>query len=151
MDTIERAQTINAPVDKVFAYLADPKANPEWLPGMVEVKHVKVTKKGIGTTHRWVYKMAGMQFRGENVTTEFVPNERLVNESKGDIESIWTWVFEPTEDGTKLSLAVDYNIPPGVLAKLTQPFVLKQNRREAVLAMANIKAKMEDQAPETSG
>lgn len=144
MDTIEREVTINAPVEKVFAYLADPKANPEWLPGMVEVKDVNLAREGVGTTHRWVYKMAGLRFEGETRATEYVRNQRLVTQSNGDIESIWTWVLEPLEGGTKLNVTVQYAVPAGVLGKLTEPFVLKQNRREAVLAMANIKAKMEE-------
>jgi len=144
MTKIERSITIDAPVERVFAYLADPMANPEWLPGMVEVKEVHLAEEGVGTTHRWVYKMAGIRFEGENSTTEYLPNQRIVTETKGGIESIWTWVFEPHEAGTKLNLTVEYGVPTGVLRKLTEPFVVRQNRREAVLAMANIKARMEE-------
>jgi hypothetical protein len=64
-----------------------------------------------------------------------------VVQDKGGIPSTWTWVFQPQEGGAKASLVVKYTVP--VLGKLAESLVLKQNEREADLAMADIKAKME--------
>lgn len=141
MAKIEKTITINAPVEKVFAYVEDPMSNPEWLPGVVEVKDV--TGQGVGSHFRWVYKMVGMRLEGESTTTEYVSNRRIVTQSKGGAVSTWTWTFEPHDGGTKLNLVVEYTIPVPVLGKLAEALVLKQNEREAGLAMANIKARME--------
>ena len=54
-----------------------------------------------------------------------------------------TWTYEPQGDGTKLSVHIEYTIPVPVLGKIAEALVLRQNEREADLAMANIKAKME--------
>ena len=64
MPKVERNITINAPVKKVFDYIADPSLTPEWLPGMIETKDIVQTKEGVGSTHNWIYKMAGMTFKG---------------------------------------------------------------------------------------
>jgi ribosome-associated toxin RatA of RatAB toxin-antitoxin module len=67
----------------------------------------------------------------------------MVTRSKGSINSLWTWNFEPQNNGTKIELVIDYTIPMPVLGKIAEAIVLKQNIREADLALANIKAKME--------
>jgi carbon monoxide dehydrogenase subunit G len=141
MARVERSITVNAPVEKVFAYLDDPMTQLAWLPGMVEVKDV--TGKGVGSHFQWTYKMVGVHFRGRGTVIEHVSDERIVVESKGGIVSTWTWTFEPHDGGTKLNLDIEYTVPVPVLGKLAEALVLKQNEREADLAMANIKAKME--------
>ena len=40
MPEVKRSVTINAPVEKVFNYLADPMNQPEWLPSLMVIKDV---------------------------------------------------------------------------------------------------------------
>ena len=143
MAKIERTVTINAPVEKVFTYIADPMTLLEYLPSMMEVKDVTLTDEGVGSHYRWVYKMAGIRFEGESTVIEFVPNERRVAQTKRGIVSTWTWVFEVHDGGTKLNLTVEYTIPIPVLSKLAEALVLRQNERMADVAMSNVKDKME--------
>jgi len=143
MPKIDRSITINAPVKKVFEYIADPKLTPEWLPGMIETKDINQTEDGVGSTHNWVYKMSGMTFEGKNITDEFIQDKKIVIRSEGSIKTLWNWNFEPHDNKTKINLSVEYTIPMPVLGKLAEKIVLKQNEREADLALSNIKAKME--------
>ena len=143
MPKIERSVTINAPVKKIFDYIADPKLQVEWLPGMIEVKDIKQTKEGVGSTYKFSYKVAGMRFEGEDIVEEYIPNKKMVTRSKGGIESSWTWNFEPYNDGTKVEVIVEYKVPIPVLGKIAEALVLKQTEREADHALANIKDKME--------
>ena len=143
MPKIEKSITINAPVKKVFEYFSKTELLPEWMPGMVEVKDIKSTEEGVGSTYKQVYKMAGKRFEGESITEEFVPEKKVVTRSKGGINSLWTWNFKPYNDGTKLDVIVDYTVPIPVLGKIAEAVILKQNIREAELALANIKDKVE--------
>jgi len=143
MPKIERSVTINAPVKKIFDYIADPKLQVEWLPGMIEVKDIKSTKGVVGSTYKFSYKVAGMRFEGEDIVEEYIPNKKMVTRSKGGIESSWTWNFEPYNDKTKVEVIVEYKVPIPVLGKIAEALVLKQNQREADHALANIKDKME--------
>ena len=143
MPKIERSITINAPVSEVFEYIADPKLTPEWLPGMIETKDIKQTENGIGSTHNWLYKMSGMTFEGKNITDEFEKDKKIVIRSEGNIKTLWNWNFTPQDNTTRLDLSVEYTVPMPVLGKLAEKVVLKQNEREADLALSNIKAKME--------
>jgi carbon monoxide dehydrogenase subunit G len=143
MPKIEKSITINAPVKKVCDYVSNPELMPEWMPGMVEVKNINLTKEGVGSTYKWVYKMAGMRFKGESTTEEYIPEKKSVARTKGGISSLWTWNYEPHNNGTKIDLVVEYTVPVPVLGKIAEAIVLKQNIREADLALSNIKAKME--------
>ena len=87
--------------------------------------------------------MAGVLLKGESTTTEHIPNERIVMQSKGGVTSTWIFNFETHDGGTMMELDIEYTIPVPVLGKLAEKIVLKRNEREADLAMANIKEKME--------
>jgi hypothetical protein len=88
--------------------------------------------------------MSGMTFEGKNITDEFIKDKKIVIRSEGSIKTIWNWNFTPQDNSTKLDLSLEYTVPVPVLGKLAEKVVLKQNEREADLALENIKAKMED-------
>jgi carbon monoxide dehydrogenase subunit G len=125
----------------VFEYLDDPMNDLEWLPGVTET--TDVTGSGVGKRHRWKYKMVGVPLSGETVVVEHVPNQRQVIKSSGSTESTWTFIYEPTEDGTMLDLTIDYTIPVPVLGKLAEKLVHGRNEREMDLAMENIRERLE--------
>ena len=141
MPTINNSINISAPVDKVFAYLSDPRNSTEWFVGMTESTHV--SGSGVGQHSRWTYTMIGIPFQGDSKLTEHVPNQRLVYEQTGGITSIMTFTFAPHEGGTKLGLDMDYTIPVPVLGKLAEKVVFKRNQREAQMSMENIKERSE--------
>ena len=85
MARAEKQLTINAPVEKVFDYLADVARHGEWAkPGhKLQVEKTSDGPVGQGATFRSV----GHQFgRHEDTVTitEYVPNERVVYESEGN-------------------------------------------------------------------
>ena len=141
MARVEKSAYIDAPVERVSAYLRDPMSNLEWLPGMMEV--TKVSGEGVGARFRWVYKMAGIAWEGESTALEFVPNERFVTESKSGIVSTWTWDFSSKNGGTQIDLAVDYIVPIPVLGRLAETLVVTQNERVLDTALENIRGRME--------
>ena len=138
----ERTITINAPVEKVFSYIDEPTNLLEIWPSMVEVKDVQRLPKG-GTSFRFVYKMAGIRFEGTSEDIEYVANERIVTKTKGGIEAIYTWTFQPEDGGTKMTVEVEWTVPVPVLGKLAEAFIVRQQEREFDLLLANLKDKME--------
>ena len=87
--------------------------------------------------------MAGVFLEGETTVTEHIQNKRRVTQIKGGVNSTWVFNFETQDGGTMMELEIEYTIPVPVLGKLAEKIVLKRNEREADLAMANIKDKME--------
>jgi uncharacterized protein YndB with AHSA1/START domain len=142
MVTIERSVTIDAPPEKVFGYFEDPKHFLEIMPGMVEVKDIEKLPTG-GYRYHWLYKMAGVPFEGETETTKFVPNELIVDRSKGQIDSTFDWKFHAENGGTHVKLAVGYEVPKPLFGKFAERFILKLNEREAETVLANLKDRIE--------
>jgi coenzyme Q-binding protein COQ10 len=141
MAKVERSITINAPVDKVFAYISNPANEMEWFTSITDIRDIK--GQGVGQMYGYTYKMAGLPLKGESEVIEYTPNQRYVTKSKGGIVSTWTWTFSPEDSGTRLNVVVEYNIPVPVLGKVGEKLTLGQIEREADLAAANIKARLE--------
>ena len=142
MAKMEKSVTINAPVQKVFDFMADPRNLPEVWPSMVEVRDVQPAPAG-GYNFGWTYKMAGMRYEGASETTEFIANQHNVTESKKGIQSKFTWDYKPEAGGTKLNVRVEYTVPVPLLGKLAEAFIIKQNDHESDALLANLKARME--------
>jgi uncharacterized membrane protein len=141
MAKISRKNTINAPVDKVFSYISNPMNQLEWLPSISSVRDV--SGEGKGQTFSWTYKMAGLPLKGKTETLEHTANKRIGLKTSGGIASVWTWQFSGATGKTELDLSIEYTVPVPVLGKLAEKLIVRQNGREATLAMANIKSKME--------
>jgi len=142
MAKITKSVTINAPVEKVFAFMSQPTNLPEVWPSMVEIKNVQPSPAG-GYNFGWVYKMAGMRFDGASETTESITNQRTVTKSTKGIKSTFVWIYESKDGGTKLTVEVEYIVPVPLLGKLAEAFIMKQNDHEADVLLANLKARME--------
>jgi hypothetical protein len=111
------------------------------MPGMIEV--FDSTGTNVGDTFRWKYKMAGIMFEGESTVRELVQNRRIGSHTKGGITSDFLFLLTPKDGGTKLELNIEYTVPVPVLGKLAEKVVLKRNEREIVLALHNIKDRLE--------
>ena len=94
MSTVKGRTDINAPVDKVFDYIAAPVNLLKVWPSLVEV-HDAVTLPNGGHTFHFVYKMADVRFEGISEVTEVEAGRHIVSHTKGGIESTGRWDFEP--------------------------------------------------------
>lgn len=132
---------IRAPARDVFAYVNEPRTLADWMVGMIETRNVR--GEGEGQQYEWTFKMVGVQLRGENVVVEHVPNERAVHQSIGMISSTWTNTVRPEDDGTELTLEVEYTIPVPVLGKLAEHLTIQRNARNMDVALLNVKETLE--------
>ena len=142
MAKVEKTITINAPVENIFSYISDPTNLPEFWPSLVEIKDVQPLPNG-GHSFRFVYKMVGVRLEGTSEDTEFAVNQRNVNKTKGAIESTITAEFQPEDDGTKMTLELEYIVPIPVLGKVAEAIIIKANEREFELMLANLKDMVE--------
>ena len=121
MGRVETVIEIEAPIEKVFAFAADPKSL-ELAPEEAEVK-VEVTSEGpigVGTTFRMTAVLAGRRVEGEEEYVEFEENRSFKSRQiKGTLKRFdITTVFEATEKGTKATATWDYELPYSVLGKI---------------------------------
>ncbi len=141
MPKLNNSINISAPVEKVFAYVSDPRNSPEWFVGLTE--NTDVSGSGVGQRSRWTYTMIGIPFHGDSTLTEHVPNQRLVFKQEGGMTSTLAYTFSPHEGGTKVDVESEYTIPLPVLGKLAEKVVFKRNQREAEMGLANLKERLE--------
>jgi len=141
MVSLTKSVVVNAPADKVFAYVTEPTTMAEWLVSMVEARDV--IGSGEGQQYEWTYKMVGLQLRGQCTVVEHVPNEISVHQSIGSIDSSWTLGVEPHGEGTTLTVEVEYTIPIPVLGKMAERFLLQRDARDLEQSLTNVKEMLE--------
>ena len=141
MPSYENSIAIDAGLSDVFAYVNEPKKFPDWVHGMIDVRNV--IGSGEGQQYEWTFKMVGMQFRGQSVAVNYIPDECAAYQSIGMIESIWTNIVEPLDRETKLIIKVEYSIPTPVLGKLAEAIMLRRNRRGLDATLLNAKEVLE--------
>lgn len=142
MIKIKKSIRIDAPVSRVFDFASNPENMPAFWPSMVEVTDVKRGADG-GYAFDWVYKMAGVRFRGHSDPLAHEKDSLVVTRSKKGIPSTFRWHFQAEKGGTLLNLEVDYELPGKLLDKLAEPIVKRINEREADTVLANIKEMVE--------
>ncbi len=142
---MKRSIHIEAPVEKVFDLLKDPRYVPEGMTMDFAVTDVKLTDEGAGTYYRWVTKTPVLRIEGFNVYAEFIPNQRIIDRCSWPFIGDMTISFEPEGSGMQLTMESDprsfWRIPP--LRQLTDLFKSMSNER----LMSAIKADMEAPRP----
>jgi len=106
MIAFKHTALINAPVERVFSFVADPKRIPEWRDDVPGVSHMN-GGPGVGMTFtEEVHFMGTKQLHMKIV--EFVPNEKIVIEAEGGMPMLptQTFTFAPEGTGTRLTISV---------------------------------------------
>ena len=101
---MKRSIHIEAPVEKVFDFVKDPRNVPEGVTVPYEVMDVKLTEEGVGSYYGWASKTPGLRFEGFDVYTEFIPNQRITDRSSWSIFGDFITSFEPEGSGMKLTM-----------------------------------------------
>jgi len=143
MKMITRELRIDAPVDRVFDFLADPHHLLEIWPNIVEVNNVKKSKDNNGFNFSWGYKMAGTQFEGKCETIEYVPYERFAIKTNKGLDSTVLWRFQPSGQQTQITFRFEYQIPSTLLKTIKEQIVVQENEHEVDAMLQNVKTRLE--------
>jgi len=119
---IERSIVIEAPVEKVFAFVNDfdnfiKASSPEM---KMEILSRDEGPQRVGFITKARMHAGDQVWEVEVETTEFVENERVSMQQKGGAmkKMIMTDTFEPADGGTKWTAIVEYELPYSLLGKL---------------------------------
>ena len=139
MSAVSTEITVNAPVDKVYAFSKEVDRFPEFMPDMRSIEILERTPFDTGVEYlsRWVGSIQKF-----NLTVKWDEIDRwddqkrvcefYMPEGKGDYEVYkGVWEFIDNGDGTtlvKLAMEVEYNVPMvgGIIRKLIAKLV-KEN------------------------
>ncbi|HEX8982881.1 MAG TPA: SRPBCC family protein [Ktedonobacterales bacterium] len=140
----EKSIVIDAPVEKVFAYVYDPANEPEYMTGVHEVKDVQRLPDG-RYTYTEVSKFLGVPVDFECEYTEVIPNERIVEKVHGPgMDGHMSMGFERLETGkTRVSIVGETSLHGGPLAKFGESFLAKYFDHGSEMAIHGAKAHIE--------
>jgi uncharacterized membrane protein len=142
MAKVTRSIQINAPVERVFAFMNQPTNLPDIWPNMVEVKDVQILPNG-GASFKYVYKIAGIHLESFSEDTEYTLDERTVSKSTGGIEGTSTFIYDTTQQGTNVTYVNEYKIPIPLIGKMAESAISKLATQDTVTLLNNLKTKME--------
>ncbi len=131
MGRVESSIEIEAPVEKVFVFLANPKNQEKvFVDSEVKIEDVSPLPIGVGTRYRISAVIAGrkVDLHWHEIVV-FEENRKVVNrEVKGGPtkKEEMTFVFETTAKGTKVTMTVDYEFPYSVLGKIVDKLMARK-------------------------
>ena len=110
MPTVENSTVINAPVEKVFGFLADPKRFPDFFVGVVGVSDIKRTPEHVGDSSKITYAVAGIKIDVPSTIQEWEENKRIVANLGGAFPGRVSTTFEAGASGVKVTQRFDYTV-----------------------------------------
>ena len=144
MITVETSIEIRRPVEAVFAFVADPRNEPQW---EATVKEVRVTPDGppaVGTKVTKVGSFLGVKLEATNEITALEPNRSLsFKGSSGPASMEATMYFEAVGEGTHLSFTSQ--IEPGGLFKMAGSLFASQAKKQLETDLQRLKEVLEAQ------
>ncbi len=148
MLTFEKSFVINAPLEEVFTYTADPVHLPDYWEGVDAVQNIQRQPNG-GYRFTGIVKMLGQ--RGESTTEEpeFVPNDHITAKVRGtSMDFTFTASYERVAgDKTRLSSVFAYTFPAEIEAKIGTALLAVYLDHVLDLTAANLKACIEVRIP----
>ena len=121
MATFENTVTIRRSPKDVFAFLANFENIPTWNYAISETKKTSPGPVGVGTTYRQLRSIPSRSEEGFQVTV-FEPTSRLeIHGDIGPFTATISYLLAPTNDGTRLTNAVDLELSSGPLRLAAPP------------------------------
>lgn len=145
MPSAEKQITINAPIDKVFAYVTDFRRHPEWAGQPLEIAEVPPGPLAVGSKVVTVGKLLGSH-RDQLTVTELSSPSRFGFESTGDA-GVWRHTFSLRDQGgsTVVSKRME-SLKTSMSTKLALPIVLLTLGPGLKKDLTKIKARVEGSA-----
>jgi carbon monoxide dehydrogenase subunit G len=141
--TVQSA-TISAPPKKVYEFLSEPTRATSFIPGLSRIHDVKPATTQPGQTWSYEFDWFGFVVSGNSRCTRSEDPKVYEFQTITGNPSTWTYQIEPDGSNTRLTLAVQYEVPGNVVARFaSQPVFEKMNQDRAVEVVANIKAMLE--------
>jgi uncharacterized protein YndB with AHSA1/START domain len=149
MTTIQRDTLVNADPERCFDFVADPSLAPLFISGLYSITPMEVEPRGPGNRWGFEYDMFGVPIRGESECIAYERPTKYVWRTLPDVSRIdatFTYVFQPEDGATRVSLSVEYEVPEAALAgKIADKLVIERmNEHEADTAITNLKIVLEE-------
>lgn len=141
MAQITRQFELDAKPDVVFDLLTDLDRLPEWATIVVDTRDVSQRPLRPGCTFRQTIRVLGRELDSEWRITELEPGRHVAYEATTPMGGALTLkqTVLSREAGSRVQLAIDYELPGGLVGDMLEHIVEGQNEREAERSLQNLK------------
>lgn len=132
---LDKHTVVNAPIERVFDLLTDPKRLNEINPDVTVTAYA--SSEAGGYDIEWEYRFGAMTLTGVSKMITFERPSQLVIDTSGGVPSHWAWTLNSEGGGTHVDLSLDYAVPKQLafMGKLLE----KHNEQSVEAQMANLK------------
>ncbi len=134
MGRVERSIEIKAPPEKVWEMFAFDRF-PEWMDSVKSLAYTSEVRTSedkyrVGASAHVIAEEGEFDFE----ITESLENEKISSRWRGGRvqETIVTFTLKPTEAGTEMTYAVDYEMPWGVFGKFLDKLVGQREAKKII-------------------
>jgi ligand-binding SRPBCC domain-containing protein len=140
MAELSQSVKIEAPVQKVFAFVTNPANWTKFVTSLVDVSELSPEMPQAGATFAWEYKMLGLRFSGQGRVTEYEKDRSFAISMSGRFPITETYHFMPRGQGTELTVKIHYEVPEGIIGQIADKVLLERlNALEARNVLEKIK------------
>ena len=144
MTTVTKSILIHAPIEDVEALMDDQSRLPEWYSGVTAVDPEPGYPAVVGSTNELTYKAAGITFNTKFTTLEFEPQAHRKFQMEGMITGTNLWELAAEDEGTRVAVTFDYEMPGGGVGKVVDKLVVERtNEKNAETSLAKLKELIE--------
>lgn len=149
---------IEAPVERVFAFLSSPERLPEWMPGVRSVKRTSTGPVGVGATTETEIEIMGVRQTLLGKCLVYEPPTRLAVENKaatgikvagvtiGKAATVSVSELVPEGQRTRLRAALDYSLDAGMFTSIAEGMAGPQFKSDFDQSLENLKRVIEQEA-----
>jgi uncharacterized protein YndB with AHSA1/START domain len=141
----EKSIRIEAPIDRVFAYISDFSRHGEWSGHDLQVTRADSGPVAVGATFATVAKQFGTQ-REQSTITQMTPPREFGWESSGALGRVHHWFSLGEGSGTTTLTKGAEFVEPKLLAKATMFRISRDLPKGLESDLSKIKAAIEDPA-----
>ena len=144
MPIVSESTNVNAPPERIFQMLEDPKRAETFIPGLTRIANVSDGAWSVGTSWDYEFDWFGLVVNGHSECTRFERPTLYQFKTVTGNPSTWTYRIDRAGTGSRLTLEVDYEVPDTILAKFSRGVLEQMNQKRAGEIVSNLRALVED-------
>jgi hypothetical protein len=138
--------TIDRPLEKVFAFVADYHNDHQWRSDVLFIRYLDESNTGLGGQAVESLRVLGRTLVTESACVAFEPGRKIVSESvSGPVPVVATRLVEPANGGTRLTYQLDADERGVLLYRLLRPVLLPWYQRTVDNYVQTLKRVLEAQ------
>jgi len=142
MTQVQHSILINQPIEKVYAFVSDPRNDPQWQTGIIESTVVGDAPIAVGTQIKGARTFMGRKLEAVLEVVNLQPNQRFSLKSvKAPFPFTATYTFSSEGGATRIDAILD--LEAAGFFKLAEGMLSSSANKEMEQSLATLKSKLE--------